>query len=283
MTFGQAIPYITNALEGIYEARESANIAELVAERLTGWKRVDRIMYAGQAMSGEQEAKIKVAVAQLQLHMPVQYVLEEAWFAGMPLYVDKNVLIPRPETEELVEWVVADCRDRQAPVLLDMGTGSGCIAIALKQAIPGATVYAADISPEALSVARRNAAVHHASIAFVQANMLDEASYLRLPMVDILVSNPPYIPAGEQAGMCKNVTAFEPHLALFVPDDHPLRYYEAIGGLASRNLNPGGSMYLEIHEALADATCALYAELGFSDISLKKDMQGKNRMLRVQR
>ncbi len=239
------------------------------------------MMLASQEMSSEAETKLAVYITQLQLHMPVQYVLEAAWFYGMELYVNENVLIPRPETEELVDWIVGEYSEKPAPTVIDIGTGSGCIAIAIKKALPAAMVYAMDISSEALQVAQKNAALQNTGIIFKQADILDGNGYSQLPSFDIIVSNPPYIPAAEQVNMSGNVTAYEPHLALFVPDDRPLRFYEAIGGLASANLKPGGSIYLEIHEALGEATRSLYHNLGYSNIRVRKDMQGKDRMLCV--
>lgn len=281
MTFRDAIQYTTRSLQGIYETREAANIAELVMEHLTGLRRIDRMVLTDQKMSGEAEAKLAFCIMQLQMHMPVQYVLETAWFYGMQFYVNESVLIPRPETEELVDWIVGEYKEKPVPAVIDIGTGSGCIAIAVKKALPEATVYAMDISAEALQVAQKNAARQNAEIIFEQADILDGNSYSRLPSFDIIVSNPPYIPAAEQANMAENVTTYEPHLALFVPDDRPLCFYEAIGSLASRNLKAGGSIYLEIHEGLGEATRLLYHNLGYSSTRIKKDMQGKDRMLRI--
>ncbi len=283
MTFREATVYITSSLRDIYDEREAANITELVMEYLTGLRRIDRIMLPHQEIDREAERKLSACILQLQLHTPVQYILEEAWFYGMKLHVNKNVLIPRPETEELVNWIVEEYPKEAAPVIIDIGTGSGCIAIAVKKALPAATVYAVDISSEALKVAQKNADLQNADVIFRQADILDRSVYSQLPLFDTIVSNPPYIPEKEQADMSKNVTQYEPHLALFVPDDHPLRFYEAIGNLSSENLKPEGRIYLEIHETFGEATRTLYYNLGYSNIRTKKDMQHKDRMMCIQK
>jgi release factor glutamine methyltransferase len=195
----------------------------------------------------------------------------------MKLYVDKNVLIPRPETEELVQWIV-DRNKVLKPDLqvLDIGTGSGCIAIALKRKLPSATVYACDVSGAALNVAAKNAAALGAPINFIEADILDKATWTNFPEFDIIVSNPPYIPRNEQSEMSKNVVAHEPHLALFVDNEDPLVFYRAIKAFAEKKLSSEGELFFEIHEDLADQTAQL-----FQRSELRKDMQGKNRMLRI--
>jgi release factor glutamine methyltransferase len=180
----------------------------------------------------------------------VQYVLNEAWFTGLKLYVDENVLIPRPETEELADMAIKDVlkNNNQSIAILDIGTGSGCIAIGLKKNLPGATVYAVDVSEGALEVARKNANENSAAIHFILSDILDEKKWIHLPGVDVIISNPPYIPVNQMEEMSNNVIKHEPHLALFVPDENPLVFYKSIAGLAEKKLLPGGKIFVEVHE-----------------------------------
>jgi release factor glutamine methyltransferase len=277
MTIGEANSRLLFQLYHLYDDRESANIADLVMENITGWKRIDRIVNKDVKLSTVQTGRLEQYIDELSQHVPVQYVLHEAWFFDMKLYVDKNVLIPRPETEELVQWIVDRNkvlkRDLQ---VLDIGTGSGCIAIALKKKLPSATVYACDVSAAALNVAAKNAAALGAPINFIEADILDKATWTNFPAFDIIVSNPPYIPRNEQSEMSENVVAHEPHLALFVDNEDPLVFYRAIKAFAEKKLSSEGELFFEIHEDLADQTAQL-----FQRSELRKDMQGKNRMLRV--
>jgi release factor glutamine methyltransferase len=205
--------------------------------------------------------------------------------------VNEHVLIPRPETEELVEWIVADVSpERQSKgwqlavdkfTMLDIGTGSGCIPIAIKKKMPSTEVFGCDISIHALEVAQKNAVTHQADIGWLQMNFLDTRQWENLPMFDIIVSNPPYIPLKDQETMQPNVLLFEPHLALFVENNDPLVFYKAIARFAKEKMKPGGSIYVEIHEALGKEVMQVFSEEGFGEIELKKDMQGKERMIRV--
>ncbi len=215
-------------------------------------------------------------------HQPVQYVLHEAWFYGMKLYVDEHVLIPRPETEELVEWMLKDAETNKQPInILDIGTGSGCIPIALKKNMPAAEVWAVDISNEALLVAQRNADTQQTSITFQQADILNKPYPSVLPTFDVIVSNPPYIPLSDKTAMHPNVLQHEPHLALFVANEDPFLFYNAIVDFAQSHLNPGGSLYFEIHEAMGEQVKQLLTQKGFINAQVKKDMQGKDRMVKA--
>jgi release factor glutamine methyltransferase len=195
----------------------------------------------------------------------------------MRFYVDSSVLIPRPETEELVHWIAETTKASGSGMkILDIGTGSGCIAISLKKKLPNAIIYACDVSAAALSVAEKNANTLHAPIQFIEANILDASQWIKFPQFDIIVSNPPYIPVGQQAQMSANVVEHEPHLALFVNNDDPLLFYRKIKAFANEKLVNAGELFFEVHEDLANQTAEL-----FERSELKKDMQGKNRMLRV--
>ena len=304
MTIYEGYRFIREALCNIYDRREAGNIATLVMEKITGMRRTDRLLYKDHILPEEQEALLVRYTTLLLEHHPVQYVLGEAWFYGISLYVDENVLIPRPETEELVEWIVKDegdrlqvagCRSQVAglrlqvtgnqvgggPTILDVGTGSGCIAIALKRNIPGANVYAADISSKALAVARQNASAQETPIDFLHIDFLDPHHRNALPLFDIIVSNPPYIPLKDKAAMHKNVVNHEPHSALFVKDNDPLLFYSAVADFALRHLQPSGCIYMEIHESMGKAVEDIFVQHGFAKTAIRKDMQGKDRMIKA--
>lgn len=279
MTVQAAQHHLMHQLSTIYDSREAANIADWVMENLTGFKKIDRLINKEASLNPQQLVLLEEYTGELLLHKPIQYVLHEAWFCGMKLYVDENVLIPRPETEELVEWIIAD--KPSARSILDVGTGSGCIPIALKKKLPKAEVYACDVSKPALELAMKNAREHDTLVNFLQIDFLHKNNWPALPKVDILVSNPPYIPLKDKAAMNRNVVQYEPHLALFVQDNDPLIFYAALAGFALSNLLPGGAIYAEIHEDLGNSVQELFSAKGFAHTELKKDMQGKNRMIRV--
>jgi release factor glutamine methyltransferase len=249
-------------------------------EHLTGSKKAERMIYKNAAITGKEEQQLQQIAERLLSHEPVQYVLNESWFCGLKFYVDKNVLIPRPETEELVEWIITNCR---FPVdelsILDIGTGSGCIPIALKRRIRKAGVWSCDISDAALRIAKKNAASLGTEVSFHQLDFLDKQSWDSLPSADIIVSNPPYIPEKDKATMQPRVLNHEPATALFVPDNDPLVFYKALAEFGKKHLKPGGSIYTEIHEDLGQAAIMVFRSAGYST-ELKKDMQQKDRMLR---
>lgn len=295
---GEAEKLIKEQLQEIYDHNESANIALLVLEDCTGFSGTDIIMNKEHEISAEQEKKIHQHIQRLLTHEPIQYIMQKAWFYGMDLYVDKNVLIPRPETEELVDWIVRDVKASGKDVfqkaatdadatrqlkILDVGAGSGCIALALKKAMPKAEVWGCDVSEEALNVARRNGSALDIRVDFQGIDFLDEAQQKILPTVDIIVSNPPYIPVKQKKEMNKNVVNHEPHAALFVPDDDALLFYKAIAHFAKKRLYENGSIYLEIHENLGQDVTNLFGQEGYQNIELRKDMQGKDRMVKMKR
>lgn len=272
------------ALYNLYDNREAANIADLVIEQVTGLRRIDRIMHKNMPLALPAQQQLAGYTQQLLQHTPVQYVLHEAWFAGLPFYVDEHVLIPRPETEELVEWIAtlytsAQNNKQKAVLLLDVGTGSGCIPIALKTKFNSWQVHALDVSAGALQVAQKNAIALGAEVNFYQADILNPQYWQTLPLFDIIVSNPPYIRQSEEADMRNNVTSFEPHTALFVPDEDALLFYRQITAFAAQHLTPGGWLFFEINESFGAEVCALLAGSGFTNVTLKQDMQGKDRMV----
>lgn len=281
MTIKEANQHITDRLGTIYERSEAANISDWLIEYLTGSKRTDRLAQKEKLLTAEQELLLDQYIDRLLQHEPIQYVLNEAWFCGLKFYVDKNVLIPRPETEELVEWVISDCK---FPIdtlsILDIGAGSGCIPIALKKRLAKAEVWSCDTSPEALNIANKNATALGINVKFVQLDFLNKAQTEILPCFDIIVSNPPYIPLKDKVTMHRNVADHEPGIALFVPDDDALIFYKSIAGFGKTHLLKKGIVYTEIHEDLGKEASAIFQSQGY-EVVLKKDMQGKERMIKA--
>jgi release factor glutamine methyltransferase len=284
MQLQQAYQQLLFQLYEIYDNREAANIADLVIEHVSGQKKIDRILNRQMPLSEAQAHLLSDYTEKLLRHEPVQYVLHEAWFAGMKMYVDENVLIPRPETEELVDWIVSDSpltTHHSSFTMLDIGTGSGCIAVALKKKFPSAQVHALDISDAALHVARQNAQLNHTEILLHKADILKNTDTGNFPRFDIIVSNPPYIRQSEAEKMQTNVFLYEPHIALFVPDENSLIFYEHISNFALSHLKPNGNIYLEINEALSTEVLTLFQSKAFASVQIKKDLQGKERMLKA--
>lgn len=286
MTTQQYFHFLRKELLAIYENREADSIAEMVIEKVTQQSRRQRIIDGDKALSSAAELQLKTYTDQLLQAVPVQYVLEEAWFSDMPFYVNTAVLIPRPETEELVEWVLRACEQllssgKQHLRITDIGTGSGCIPVSLKKRLPLLEVEAADISSAALAVAQKNATTAGTPIYFHQLDFREKSAWATLPVYDIIVSNPPYIPASEEGEMADHVTCHEPHLALFVPDTDPLLFYRLLGEFAAGHLSEGGQLFVEIHEQRGSEVVALFREQGFRDVELKSDMQQKARMVRA--
>lgn len=279
MTIQDAFILIINTVEPLSDTREATNIAHMVLEDITGLSRMDRVFKKDNDLSDEEEQRVKRTVKALAQHEPVQYVIGKAYFHAFELAVDKNVLIPRPETEELVGWIVSEAAS--AVRILDIGTGSGAIPLALKYELPGADVWSVDVSEGALGVARANATALHLDIHLSQIDILDTTASKKLPVFDIIVSNPPYIRDSEEVNMDANVTAHEPRIALFVPDNDPLVFYRSIGLLAKENLTPGGRLYFEINEAFGKEVVALLEEQGFVNVELRQDIYERDRMVRA--
>ncbi|MBL7725131.1 MAG: peptide chain release factor N(5)-glutamine methyltransferase [Chitinophagaceae bacterium] len=283
MTVQEATYFLLNQLRTVYSDGEASQVTDWIIEHLTGSKKAERMLYKNAAITEKEENLLQQYTKRLLVHEPVQYVLNESWFCGLKFFVDKNVLIPRPETEELVEWIISNCK---FPVnelkILDIGTGSGCIPIALKRRIRKAEVWSCDVSEAALSVAKKNAITLGAEVNFLSLDFLDKNTWSQLPVFDIIVSNPPYVPVKDKETMQPNVLNYEPHTALFVPDNDALIFYKAIAEFGRDHLNKEGTIYLEIHEDLGGATSALFEEAGFKT-ELKKDIQGKDRILKADR
>lgn len=270
---------LTSDLTPLYGSREAALIADWVMEHLTGQKRLHRVTKGAESLTDAMLKQYDVCRCELLNHRPVQYVLHESWFAGRRFYVDENVLIPRPETEELVEWAL-ETIEPSGP-LLDVGTGSGCIATTLKLKIPSLDTHACDISAGALGVAKRNAARLHSNITFHHLDFLDRNAWRSLPQLKWLVSNPPYIPLAERPTLARHVAGSEPGIALFVPDQDPLVFYHALAEFAARQLLPGGAVWVETHEARAHEVAEAFRTAGAVNVENRKDLMGRDRMVRA--
>lgn len=266
-------------LQKIYSLSEATAITDWVFEKMASLKRSDILKNPEKIISPAADELVQNTLQELLQHKPIQYILGEAWFYRMKIKVNEHVLIPRPETEELVEQLIKDRKSKLTdPAILDIGTGSGCIPIAIKKNLPAAKLTAIDVSKDALALAKENAALHNAHIRFTELDFLDETNWQSLNMFDIIISNPPYIPINEKEKLDKNVTAFEPHLALFVPDKSPLIFYEKIAAFGRDHLLPNGKIYLETHEDYAGETAALFHNI-YQTVMIKKDMYGKERMI----
>lgn len=274
---------MTKELNTIYDDGELKNIVDLVLEFITNMPRIEQVKSKLAYLTCTQLETIDAITERLKQNEPVQYVLGEAWFAGMKFKVNKNVLIPRPETEELVDWVVKESQKSKVKSqnILDVGTGSGCIPITIKKKLPHAAISAIDVCSDALFTATENAIEHNTEVDFILLDFLDEEKWNELGQFDIVVSNPPYVKLSETQTMSDRVIDFEPHVALFVPDDDALVFYRKLSDFSLKHLKPGGSFFVEINEALAETVVNLFRSAGFIDIELKKDMQEKDRMIKA--
>lgn len=273
------IEKINGALAQTVDASERNAIVRAVCCDMLGIASTTFYVKDEVCLTDDQEVQLEDILARLRRGEPLQYIEGRASFCGMNMVVRPGVLIPRPETAELVDWVVDDYAS-QRPGVLDMGTGSGCIAIALSKRLQQARVAACDISTEALAVAKENSELNVAAVELFRHDMLDFAK--PLPRVyDVLVSNPPYILQSEAEEMERTVTEWEPHMALFVPDDDALRFYRAIAEWGmTEALKPGGSIYVEINQALGKETVALFENYGYKEVTLRKDIYGNDRMVK---
>ena len=268
---------IDKALAGLYDRAELESVKKALCLELLGISQVSYYTKTVLAPDAERDRLLESAHERLAAGEPLQYVIGSAPFCGLTFRVDERVLIPRPETAELVDWVVAD-----APAcgsLLDIGTGSGCIAVTLAKRLPGWKVQGWDVSDGALEVARENSRLNGTDVAFSKADILSvpdaDCRY------DVIVSNPPYVMERERAGMERRVLAFEPHLALFVPDSDPLVFYRAIALFGKKALGCGGCLYLEINPLEASAMKEMLADAGYHDIEVRPDIFGKSRMIKA--
>ncbi len=279
MVLQQAMSSLTQLLQPIYDEVEAANIARLVLEDVTGHQLRSIRRHAQQLLTQHQTEAIQAISKRLLQKEPVQYVLGSCWFYDMHLKIDQRALIPRPETEELVDLVVKHLKRAPAAHVIDIGTGSGCIALGIKKNIPGCHVKAVDVSAEALALAKENASRLEVDIELQQLNILDPAEWPKQANYDIIVSNPPYIAVEEKDTLHANVKDYEPHLALFAPAGEALAFYDAIAAFGKQHLAENGLVVVEINERLGSATSEVFLAAGFGNVSIKKDMQGKERII----
>lgn len=266
-------------LDGVYPKEEVDSFFYLMVEHYLGLERFVLALQPNTIVTKEQEQPLFEGLSQLKLQRPIQYILGVAHFLDMEFKVNEHVLIPRPETEELVHWILEQERGRHGVIkILDIGTGSGCIAIALAKNIPNAEVYAMDISSDSLKVAEENAIKNKVSIEFIEADIL-QLEKLEIHF-DVIVSNPPYVRELEKKEMSANVINYEPGHALFVSNENPLLFYSKISEFATSHLNRGGSLYFEINQYLGKETLKLIGKFGFSDLELREDIFGNYRMLK---
>ena len=288
-------------LSPIYDAGEAESFFYLILEEKNQLKRIDLALNPDLTFSDEEIQFWNSILEQLKLEIPVQYLLGKTSFYGLDFEVNENVLIPRPETEELVEWIIQSTKVEVGSTkleagsgklgvgspkvkILDIGTGSGCIAVSLAKNIPNAQVFAIDVSGKALATAQKNANSNEVNVAFIERNILEVVTLSAVEGLeqsfDIIVSNPPYVRELEKQEIKKNVLDNEPHLALFVEDNDALVFYRKIAELAQKNLSPNGQLFFEINQYLGKEMVELLEKMNFKNIELRKDIYGNDRMMR---
>lgn len=265
---------VAESITELYGDVEARQIAEMIVTECGAITRSQLLVEPNKELEVKDIDRI---IEELRLWRPVQYVIGRAEFDDMSLEVREGVLIPRPETEELVEWVASEAGHDAC--ILDVGTGSGCIALALSRRLKNSRVWALDISPEALDIARRNGAKYAPSVRFVEGNALADFSSAVSERLDVVVSNPPYIPRSDESSMRRNVTDYEPLSALFVEDSDPLIFYRSIARTARKMLKPRGKLFYEIYEHYAADMVAMLEAEGYQDIIVREDFRGKQRMV----
>ncbi len=268
--------------QSLFDPREAQSIARIVFEDCF---HLQRTQFAQATLNDTQASRLESIFSALQRKEPLQYILGQADFYGLKFKVDSRVLIPRPETEELVEWVLETIKTPSfstSPCILDIGTGSGCIPITLAKKLLGAELWGLDVSSAALELAQENAELNRAQVHWLEVDILQEALWTKIsPTFDVIISNPPYIPEREEELMPPQVTEFEPHLALFVSDDDPLIFYRQIARFAQQNLRTGGYLFFECNEYNASEVATMLSEMAWKEIVLQKDLSGKERMIRA--
>ncbi len=276
-------------LSSLYDEKEIESFFYLTLEKLHQKKRIDLALQPNLAMDETQLTQWETVLAELKTYKPIQYILGETEFYGLPFLVNENVLIPRPETEELVELILVESRKSKVESLriLDIGTGSGCIPVSLKKNLPSAEVFAIDVSSNALEVAQKNADINGVEVGFMLTDILQvqdltklQTPNFQLPtFFNIIVSNPPYVRNLEKKEIKPNVLNYEPHLALFVEDNAALLFYRKITQLAKKHLAENGKLYFEINQYLGKETAALVESYGFKNVQLIKDIYGNDRIV----
>ncbi len=277
-------------LSSIYDAAEAESFFYLILETKKQLKRIDLALQPDLTFTEEEIQDWNLILEQLKKEIPLQYLLGKTQFYGLEFEVNENVLIPRQETEELVDWIIESQKPgvrSQKLSILDIGTGSGCIAISLAKNIPNAQVFAIDVSEKALATAQKNVVNNQVEVYFIKTDILKTEDLERLPAADfqlptqfdIIVSNPPYVRNLEKEEIRKNVLDYEPHLALFVEDDNALVFYRKIAELAQKNLSPNGQLFFEINQYLGKEMIEMLEKMNFKNIELRKDIYGNDRMV----
>jgi release factor glutamine methyltransferase len=267
-------------LAGIYSPHEARQIIWIIFEHLHGWSKTDMMLQKDTKLTVSDHLFIQKALERLKKHEPIQYIIGKTEFFGLSFKVNTSVLVPRPETEELVQWIIEGIHENKSPNILDIGTGSGCIAITLAKFIPEAKVYAWDVSSEALKTAESNALKIEAKVNFDLKDIL-RTDPGKNENYDIIVSNPPYVRNSEKELILPNVLDYEPHLALFVRDDDPLLFYRKIAEFAVKTLTKDGMLFFEINRDFGEETKKLLTHKGFSNVELRKDLSGNYRMIKA--
>jgi len=274
--------YFISSIKNLYPIEEVLSFFNLLAEKQLGLSRIKIALQPEKEISEAEKLNFDNAIYRLGNFEPIQYILGDTEFFGLPFRVDNNVLIPRPETEELVDWIVDETQNNEATIL-DIGTGSGCISISLAKHLPKTKVYGLDVSTDALQVAKQNAELNKVDVTFVKADVLDENSWeliFEYVKFDTIVSNPPYIRILEKKLMKSNVILHEPDIALFVEDEDPLLFYRKIAKLSKIYLKPEGTLYFEINEYLSKEMKEMLEFEGFKDVEIRKDIFKKDRMIK---
>lgn len=273
-----ALNQIAGGLQNIIPDDEINSISQAILERVTKQSLAKLLLYPERPLTRQQENEVEKIVHRLKKNEPLQYIFGETSFYGLKFNIDKRALIPRPETAELVEWVLNDNKTNVSKSILDIGTGSGCIAVTLAKKLPKSYVSAFDISGDALSLAKENAQCNNVQIDFEQMDIIHPQTISK--KWDIIVSNPPYITEHEKDGMAANVLDYEPHQALFVSNNDPLIFYRSIAVFAKQHLKHSGQLFFEINRSFGKKTVDMLADTGFTQVELKQDISGNDRMIR---
>ena len=276
----EILTIIREQLSGSFSENERIQVSKMLLMNYLDIQKSEILLRKDEEVDDEILNRIEKDLERINNGEPVQYVIGTTYFYGFEMRIDPRALIPRPETEELVDWIYKELKNR-SPKILDVGTGSGCIALALKAGLPNADVHGTDVQQEALDLAIENAMAMGLRVDFEQADALHLSDQYK-DKWDIIVSNPPYVPEEDKASMQAHVLDYEPHSALFVPDNDPLKFYKSITEYAKNHLNEGGKLFFEINENLADEVKEILTLHGFPKIELRKDLQGKDRMICAQ-
>lgn len=276
-TINDAFAQFKQGLSGIYDAQEISSISMMALTEVLNTSNGMIKAVGDRHITFAQQNELNNILDQLKTGKPLQYALGYTEFYGLKFLVNPSTLIPRPETEELVQWILNSVSNKTLNIL-DIGTGTGCIAISLKKNLAGAQVSAMDVSVDALNTAKENATLNEVKINFIEADILN---YQSDNHYSVIVSNPPYVTLEDKKLMRRNVTDFEPHTALFVPEDDPLIFYKAIAEFASHNLEDGGLLFFEINESLGKESAQLLMDKGFKDIEIRNDLSDRDRMIKA--